>query len=69
VNFILIGAQCYLKVAPHHNHCYGDFRAHSLLSLILNPKRVRSAPLTLSDWQLGARTMDTSDQRLVHLPG
>jgi hypothetical protein len=21
VNFILVGAQCYLKVTPHHNHC------------------------------------------------
>jgi hypothetical protein len=30
---------------------------------------VCSAPLTLSDWRLGAQTVDTSNQRLVHLPG
>jgi hypothetical protein len=47
----------------------GESRAHILLSLVLNPKHVCSAPLTLSDWRLGARTVDTSDQRLVHLPG
>jgi hypothetical protein len=28
---------------------------------------VCSAPLTLSDWRLGALTVDTFDQRLVHL--
>jgi hypothetical protein len=28
-----------------------------------------SAPLTLLDWRLRARTVDTSDQCLVHLPG
>jgi hypothetical protein len=28
-----------------------------------------SAPLMLSDWQLGSRPVDTSDQCLVHLPG
>jgi hypothetical protein len=36
-----------------------------MLSLVLNPKHVCSTPLTLSDWRLGARTVDTSDQRLV----
>jgi hypothetical protein len=40
-----------------------------LLSLVLNPKHVCSAPLMLSDWRLGARTLDTSNQCLVHLPG
>jgi hypothetical protein len=45
-----------------------DTRAHSLLSLVLNPKHVCSAPPMLSDWQLGAWTVDTSNQRLVHLP-
>jgi hypothetical protein len=30
---------------------------------------VCSTPLTLSGWRLGARTVDTSDQCLVHLPG
>jgi hypothetical protein len=30
---------------------------------------VCSSPLTLSNWRLGARTVDTSDQHLVHLPG
>jgi hypothetical protein len=29
---------------------------------------VCSAPLTPSDWRLGAQTVDTSDQRLIHLP-
>jgi hypothetical protein len=39
-----------------------------MLSLVLNPKHVCSAPLTLLDWRLGARRVDTSDQHLVHLP-
>jgi hypothetical protein len=39
-----------------------------MLSLVLNPKHVCSAPLTLLDWRLGARRVDTSDQCLVHLP-
>jgi hypothetical protein len=39
-----------------------------MLSLVLNPKHVCSAPLTLLDWRLGARTVDTSDQCLVHPP-
>jgi hypothetical protein len=69
VNFVLVRAECYLKVTPCHDHCQGESRAHSMLSLVLNPKHVCSAPLTLSGWWLGARTVDTSDQRLVHLPG
>jgi hypothetical protein len=49
VNFVLIGAQCDLKVTPHHNLCQGESIAHSLLSLVLSAKHVCSAPLTLSD--------------------
>jgi hypothetical protein len=44
VNFVLVRAPCYLKVTAQHNHCYGESRAHSLLSLVLNPKHVYSAP-------------------------
>jgi hypothetical protein len=58
-----------LKGHPLPQPLLGESRAHSLLSLVLNPKHVCSTPLTLSDWQLGARTVDTSDQRIVHLPG
>jgi hypothetical protein len=46
----------------------GESRAHNLLSLVLNPKHVCSAPLTLSDSRLGARMVDISDQRFVHSP-
>jgi hypothetical protein len=49
VNFVLVGAQCYLKITPRHNHYKGESRAHNLLSLVLNLKHVCSAPLTLSD--------------------
>jgi hypothetical protein len=58
-----------LKGHPSPQPLLGESRAHSLLSLVLNPKHVCSTPLTLSDWQLGAHTVDTSDQRIVHLPG
>jgi hypothetical protein len=47
VNFVLIGAPCYLKVTPRHNH-YGESRAHNPLSLVLNPNHVCSTPLMLS---------------------
>jgi hypothetical protein len=53
VNFVLARAQCYLKVTSCHDHCEGESRAHNMFSLVLNPKHVCSAPLTLSDWRLG----------------
>jgi hypothetical protein len=53
VNFVLARAQCYLKVTSCHDHCEGESRAHNMFSLVLNPKHVCSAPMTLSDWRLG----------------
>jgi hypothetical protein len=35
----------------------------------MNPKHVCSTPLMLLNWWLGAQMVDTSDQRLIHLPG
>jgi hypothetical protein len=58
-----------LKGHPSPQPVLGGARAHNLLSLLLNPKHVCSSPLTLSDWRLGAQTVDTSNQFLVHLPG
>jgi hypothetical protein len=57
-----------LKGHPSSQPLLGEFRAHNLLSLVLNPNHVCSASLTLSDWRLGAWTVDTSNQCLVHLP-
>jgi hypothetical protein len=54
-------------MSPLEQPQLGESRAHIQLSLVLNPKHVCSAPLTLLDLLLGAQIVDTSDQRLVHL--
>jgi hypothetical protein len=54
VNSILVRAPCYLRITPRYNHYYGESRAHSLFSLVLNaPILVRGFHCPIGYWGRG----------------